>query len=103
MIVIDAKNVCKRYRLSSGSGGLRSALALAPHALMRRSARRGSSPDEFSALDSISFQVSQGEALGIVGHNGAGKTTILKLLSGITQPTSGTLSVKGKIAALVEL
>ena len=55
------------------------------------------------ALRNVSFQVRQGEALGIVGHNGAGKTTILKILSSITTPTSGEITVRGRMAALVEL
>ena len=55
------------------------------------------------ALRNVSFQVRQGEALGIVGHNGAGKTTILKILSSITTPTSGEITVRGRMAALVEV
>ena len=55
------------------------------------------------ALRNVSFQVRQGEALGIVGHNGAGKTTILKILSSITTPTSGQITVRGRMAALVEV
>jgi ABC-type polysaccharide/polyol phosphate transport system ATPase subunit len=55
------------------------------------------------ALRDISFQVQQGEALGIVGHNGAGKTTILKILSSITAPTAGEITVRGRMAALVEV
>lgn len=55
------------------------------------------------ALRDVSFQVAQGEALGIVGHNGAGKTTILKILSSITTPTAGEIAVRGRMAALVEV
>src|ERR1700719_1227775 len=55
------------------------------------------------ALRNVSFQVNEGEALGIVGHNGAGKTTILKILSGITTPTSGEITIRGRLAALVEV
>ena len=55
------------------------------------------------ALRDVSFQVRQGEALGIVGHNGAGKTTILKILSSITTPTAGEITVRGRMAALVEV
>jgi ABC-type polysaccharide/polyol phosphate transport system ATPase subunit len=55
------------------------------------------------ALRDVSFQVEQGEALGIVGHNGAGKTTILKILSSITTPTAGEITVRGRMAALVEV
>src|SRR5215831_16734820 len=58
---------------------------------------------EMWALQDVSFQVNEGEALGIVGHNGAGKTTILKLLSGITAPTRGTITIRGRLAALIEV
>jgi ABC-type polysaccharide/polyol phosphate transport system ATPase subunit len=58
---------------------------------------------EMWALHDVSFDVREGEALGIVGHNGAGKTTILKLLSGITAPTSGWMTVRGRLAALIEV
>ena len=55
------------------------------------------------ALQDISFEVKHGEALGIVGHNGAGKTTILKLLSSITAPTRGQITIRGRLAALIEV
>ena len=55
------------------------------------------------ALRDVSFEVREGEALGIVGHNGAGKTTILKILSSITSPTRGEITVRGRLAALVEV
>ncbi len=58
---------------------------------------------DFWALRDISFRVPKGGSLGIVGHNGAGKSTVLKLASRITRPTSGTVSVRGRVAALIEL
>lgn len=58
---------------------------------------------EMWALQDVSFNVREGEALGIVGHNGAGKTTILKLLSGITAPTRGRITIRGRLAALIEV
>lgn len=60
-------------------------------------------PVEMWALQDVSFEVKQGEALGIVGHNGAGKTTILKLLSSITVPTRGQITIRGRLAALIEV
>jgi ABC-type polysaccharide/polyol phosphate transport system ATPase subunit len=60
-------------------------------------------PVEMWALQDVSFEVKQGEALGIVGHNGAGKTTILKLLSSITVPTRGHITIRGRLAALIEV
>jgi ABC-type polysaccharide/polyol phosphate transport system ATPase subunit len=57
----------------------------------------------FNALDDVSFTVEQGEVLGIIGANGAGKSTLLKLLARITVPTSGLVSVRGKVAPLIEV
>ncbi len=55
------------------------------------------------ALKDISFEVKRGEVLGIIGPNGAGKTTLLKLLAGITLPTEGKISIKGRVASLIEI
>jgi ABC-type polysaccharide/polyol phosphate transport system ATPase subunit len=57
----------------------------------------------FKALDDLSFSVEQGEVLGIIGHNGAGKSTMLKLLANISKPSSGSIQVQGKIAPLIEV
>jgi len=60
-------------------------------------------PKEMWALRDVSFEVAEGESFGIVGHNGAGKTTILKLLSRISAPTSGEIRIRGRLSALVEV
>jgi lipopolysaccharide transport system ATP-binding protein len=65
--------------------------------------RRNGSREEFWALRDVSFCVEAGETLGIVGENGAGKTTILKLIARILEPTSGVVSVRGRVAGLLEL
>lgn len=57
----------------------------------------------FHVLQDISFSVLEGRSLGIIGDNGAGKSTLLKLLVGTLQPTSGSLYIKGQVAALLEL
>jgi len=59
--------------------------------------------EDFWALKDVSFQVSRGETLGIIGANGAGKSTILKLLSKITAPTSGAITINGRLSALIEV
>lgn len=57
----------------------------------------------FEALKGISFSVRDGEVVGIVGRNGSGKSTTLKIIAGVYRPTSGTVSVNGRVAALIEL
>ena len=61
-------------------------------------------PDEtFTALTDVSFSVPEGSTVGVIGRNGSGKSTALKLVAGITKPTSGTVSVRGRVSALIEL
>ena len=56
-----------------------------------------------SALKGVSFKIYPGESVGIIGKNGAGKSTILKMITGVCFPTSGEVTVRGKVAALLEL
>ena len=59
--------------------------------------------DSFLALDEINIEIKRGERVGIIGANGAGKSTFLKLLSRITSPTSGTIAFRGRIASMLEV
>ena len=94
MIDLELKKVSKKYRIRSETDGKPS--------LMRKllSIRRR---EDFWALKDVSFDVHRAEALGIIGHNGAGKSTILKLLSRITTPTNGEIMINGRLSALIEV
>src|SRR5262249_46825255 len=65
--------------------------------------RRAAAPDTFEVLHDVSFDVSGGETLGLIGRNGSGKSTVLKTVAGIYRPNSGTVAVRGRLAALIEL
>jgi len=60
-------------------------------------------PDEFWAVNDISFELKRGECLGLIGRNGAGKSTILKMLNGLIKPDKGHIKIKGRVGALIEL
>jgi lipopolysaccharide transport system ATP-binding protein len=62
-----------------------------------------SKPEEFWALRDVSFDVMPGDSIGIIGRNGAGKSTLLKILSRITPPTEGNITIRGRIASLLEV
>ena len=68
-----------------------------------READLGTSPSTFWALRHVSFDVRQGEVIGIIGRNGAGKLTLLKILSRITEPTEGCVRLRGRVASLLEV
>ena len=64
---------------------------------------RGNRPGEFWALDGVSFDVRSGEAIGVVGRNGQGKSTLLKLIAGVMLPDRGSVAVNGGVAPLIEI
>lgn len=65
--------------------------------------KRRTRPGEFWALRDVSFDVAPGEAIGVVGRNGQGKSTLLKLVAGVLLPDEGTVKVRGGVAPLIEL
>jgi ABC-type polysaccharide/polyol phosphate transport system ATPase subunit len=65
--------------------------------------KRSSAKERYWALNDVSFEIETGEMVGIIGRNGAGKSTILKLISRIIEPTSGQIEVNGRVGALLEL
>jgi len=84
------RDVSKRYRIRRSLGASKWGVA-------------GRAWDEMYAVRNVSFEAGGGDALGIIGHNGAGKTTVLKLLSNITLPTFGEIRIAGRLSALIEL
>ncbi len=98
MIDLKFDRVSKRYSLRGESEQ-----DSARHPLVRKIQNLRRRTRDFWAVRDVSFEVARGEALGIIGHNGAGKSTILKLLSGITAPTSGEITINGRIAGLIEV
>jgi ABC-type polysaccharide/polyol phosphate transport system ATPase subunit len=97
---IEVSRVSKIYRRYSQ----RKQFATLKSALLSRSLITNLKPDEtFTALNDISLTVPKGRTLGVIGRNGSGKSTLLKLVAGITKPSDGTVSVDGRISALIEL
>ncbi len=64
---------------------------------------QGDTMEDVWALKDVNFEVRRGEAVGIIGRNGAGKSTLLKILSRITEPTNGRVTIKGRVASLLEV
>ena len=58
---------------------------------------------EFFAVKDVSFELRRGECLGLIGHNGAGKTTLLKMLNGLIKPDAGSITMRGRVGALIAL
>jgi ABC-type polysaccharide/polyol phosphate transport system ATPase subunit len=96
---IELTDVTKIYRRYGGKH-----FATLKSALLQRSILKDLQPSEtFPALQHVSFAVPTGATYGVIGRNGSGKSTALKLVAGITKPTSGTVAVRGRISALIEL
>ncbi len=97
---IRVEHVSKLYRRTLPGDRLRTLKS----ALVGRSLTRGLKPEEaIAALEDVDFSVAKGEAFGIIGGNGSGKSTLLKLVAGMLKPTSGRITVAGRVAALIEL
>lgn len=91
---IEVKNVKKKFKVYFDKGS-----QLKERILFRNRNRY----EERWVLDDVSFEVKQGEAIGLIGHNGCGKSTTLKLLTRIMYPDSGSIELKGRVSSLIEL
>ncbi len=92
--IVSVENLTKIYRLYSSS---KDRLKESFHPFRKKY----HSP--FNALDSVSFKIEKGEIFGVVGVNGSGKSTLMQILSGVLEPTSGEVSVNGRVSPLLEL
>lgn len=101
--IVRFEHISKRYRLGAGSTSLRETISRGVKQLTQRTGENGKEVKTLWALDDVSFSLNRGESLGLIGPNGSGKTTILKILAKITRPTSGTVNIDGRVAALIEL
>jgi lipopolysaccharide transport system ATP-binding protein len=113
--IISVCGIGKRYKLGATHGGrgyktMRDTLARLIQAPVRlfsknvnKSINKSPENSSFWALKDVSFDMQPGEVLGIIGRNGAGKSTMLKILSQITDPTEGEVRIRGRVASLLEV
>src|SRR5271167_2594038 len=101
--VIKIENLGKRYRIRSQAGyvNLKEVLSQQWSRLFSASSKESKFRDLW-ALREVNAEIHSGELIGLVGLNGSGKSTLLKLLSEVTKPTTGTVSLWGRIGSLLE-
>ena len=92
--VIDVQGISKQFKIHHGRHQSLKERLLHP---------KSGTTELFNALEDINFKVDSNETVGLVGHNGSGKSTLLKCICGVLQPSSGTIRLRGSLAALLEL
>src|ERR1039457_681819 len=102
-VALMMHHVYKKFRKGEIYNSLRDLVPALTGRLFQQQELRESDKREFWALQDISFEVKRGEAFGIIGHNGAGKSTALKILSRIMKPTRGRMVINGRVSALIEV
>lgn len=101
MNVIEFDRVWKKFKKGEKLNSIRDFLpAMFKNALSGNGTLK---KEEFWALQNISFSINKGEVVGLIGSNGAGKSTVLKLLAGIIKPNQGDIQIKGRLSALIEV
>ncbi len=98
---IEVENLSKKYSAVTRRPSLKDLFQQAWMDAIRKKEEKSS--EAILALDNVSFSVHEGEALGIVGKNGVGKSTLLKILARLTEPSSGKATMRGRVTSLLEL
>jgi lipopolysaccharide transport system ATP-binding protein len=101
--MLKVENLSKKYCRNLKRSLWYGVKDLAGEMLLKANGGESLRRDEFWALSDISFELHKGETLGLIGHNGAGKSTLLKLINGLMKPNKGSISVRGRVGALIEL
>jgi lipopolysaccharide transport system ATP-binding protein len=108
MTVIEAENISKKYIIDHKKGNAKAdtfseTFTQGIRSFFTKNSDEEVEHEDFWALKDVSFKIDQGDRVGIIGSNGAGKSTMLKVLSRITEPTEGRISIKGRVASLLEV
>jgi lipopolysaccharide transport system ATP-binding protein len=108
MTVIEAENISKKYIIDHKKGNAKAdtfseTFTQGIRSFFTKNSEEEVEHEDFWALKDVSFKIDQGDRVGIIGSNGAGKSTMLKVLSRITEPTEGRISIKGRVASLLEV
>jgi ABC-type polysaccharide/polyol phosphate transport system ATPase subunit len=102
-IAIEFRHVSKRFRRGERFDSLRDLIPALVNKVLGKQISGSKDGRDFWALNDIDLRITKGETVGIIGHNGAGKSTMLKHLAGIMVPTKGRIEVNGRLSALIEV